>query len=140
MQILFSPVKLALLTSRKAKPKNKAHVNPEKIAHHVHRIGHHFPNEVVDQACDWLGYSYRGGTYQKNLDDIATSRLARSLATHGSRMGLHGRPGTVQETSQQIRAAIRDLFPKIPDEDLEAIVKHAFREVPGQYVFHVCLD
>lgn len=111
-----------------AKPKNKAHVNPEKIAHHVHRIGHHFPNEVVDQACDWLGYSYRGGTYQKNLDGIATSRLARSLATHGSRMGLHGRPGTVQETSQQIRAAIRDLFPKIPDEDLEAIVKHAFRE------------
>ncbi|OCL06017.1 hypothetical protein AOQ84DRAFT_297813 [Glonium stellatum] len=111
-----------------AKPKNKAHVNPEKIAHHVHRIGHHFPNEVVDQACDWLGYSYRGGTYQKNLDSLSTSRLARSLATHGTRMGLHDRPGTVHETSQQIRAAIRDLFPKIPDKDLEAIVKHAFRE------------
>ncbi|OCK77401.1 hypothetical protein K432DRAFT_304300 [Lepidopterella palustris CBS 459.81] len=111
-----------------AKPKNRVHVNPEKIGHHVHRIGHHFPNEVVDQACDWLGYSFRNGTYQKNLDTLATSRLARSLATHGGRMGLHDRPGTVQETREQIRAAIRDLFPKIPDGDLEAIVKHAFRE------------
>lgn len=90
---------------------------------------------MVDQACDWLGYSYsaRAGVYQKTLDLLRTSRLARSLAAHSKKLGFRdGKATTLQETSEQIRAAIRDLFPKIPDTDLEAIVKHAFREVNDQ--------
>ncbi|KAF2188199.1 hypothetical protein K469DRAFT_566988 [Zopfia rhizophila CBS 207.26] len=111
-----------------AKPKNKAHANPDKISHHVHRLGHHFPNKVIDEACDVLGYLFRGGTYEKSTRMLDSSRLARSLAVHGNRMRLHDRPVTDTETKEQIRAAIRDLFPKIPEDDLTSIVKHAFRE------------
>ena len=60
---------------------------------------------------------------------LPTSRLAKSLATHSKRLGLQNKKSTVQETQEQIKAAIRDLFPKIPEKDLEAIAKHAFREV-----------
>lgn len=105
-----------------AAPKNKAHANPEKISHHTHRIGYHFPNNVVDKACDWLGYGIRGGQYTKTFDALSTRRLA-------TRLGLDARDTNAEQSSGQIRAAIKDLFPLIPETDLEAIVKHAFREV-----------
>ncbi|KAF1814184.1 hypothetical protein P152DRAFT_471969 [Eremomyces bilateralis CBS 781.70] len=97
-------------------PKNRAHNNPEKIAHHVHRIGHHFPNDIVDLACEWEGYTIHHGQFRKNKDTVDTSRLAKSLQSHSSK-----------ETSEQVRLAIRDLFPKIPKKDLDNIIKHAFR-------------
>ncbi|KAF2754534.1 hypothetical protein EJ05DRAFT_504069 [Pseudovirgaria hyperparasitica] len=111
-----------------ATPKNKASTDPEKISHHLHRVGYHFPNAVVDQACDWLGYSIRGGQYRKDLDVLATSRLARSLAGHSKRLGLDQGKGSEDDTKTQVRSAIRDLFPKIPDKDLGEIVQHAFRK------------
>jgi len=76
-----------------------------------------------------LGYQFRNGTYSKRAHNYDESRLARSLADAGQRMLLHGRPATDTESKTQIRAAVRDLFPKIPDEDLKAIVTHAFEEV-----------
>ncbi|KAF2121575.1 hypothetical protein BDV96DRAFT_564597 [Lophiotrema nucula] len=114
------------------KPKNKAIFEPDKIAHHVHRIGHHFPDEVVAEACDVLGYYVRHGVYRKSHRSLDSSRLARTLADYGSRMLLHNRPFTDVETKDQIRAAVRDLFPKIPVWDLNAIVNHAFQEGTGR--------
>ncbi|KAF2265853.1 hypothetical protein CC78DRAFT_532218 [Lojkania enalia] len=111
-----------------AKPTSKLSSNPEKISHHVHRLGYHFPNEVVGQACDVLGYSIRNNSYQKNTQNLDTTRLARSLAEHGRRMQLRNSPAMEGESKDQIRAAIRDLFPKIPSYDLDEIVDHAFQE------------
>jgi hypothetical protein len=113
-----------------AAPKSKAHIDPEKISHHIHRIGHHFPNEVVDLACDWLGYTTRNGVYEKNVDIATNSRIAKALEKHRRNPKPGDASNSEQETKAQVTAAIRDLFPKIPGEDLKAIVKHAFREVP----------
>jgi hypothetical protein len=44
-------------------------------------------------------------------------------------MMLHGRPATETQTKEQIRNAILEVFPKIPESDLAAIVNHAFEEV-----------
>ena len=44
-------------------------------------------------------------------------------------MQLHGRPVTETESKVQVRDAVRDMFPKIPEADLTAIVTHAFEEV-----------
>ncbi|KAF2796270.1 hypothetical protein K505DRAFT_300582 [Melanomma pulvis-pyrius CBS 109.77] len=111
-----------------AKPRSKAHENPEKISHHVHRIGFHFPNEVISEACDMLGYYVRNGVYHKSARDHNSTRLARSLANYGQRMALHGRPATETESKTQVRDAVREMFPKIPEKDLSAIVSHAFQE------------
>jgi hypothetical protein len=46
------------LTHPQAKPKNKMHTDPEKLSHHVHRVGHHFPLEIVNLACSKFGYVY----------------------------------------------------------------------------------
>jgi hypothetical protein len=40
-----------------------------------------------------------------------------------------GRERTEKETKEQIRSAMLEVFPKIPQKDLEAIVGHAFEEV-----------
>jgi len=109
---------------------SKHAVDPEKVSHHIHRIGYHFRAEVVDQACAALKYTYYRGRYLKEEDLIKQgeqSRLAQTLAKY------HIRPdalsaSTPRETPQQVRAAIKELFPKIPDDDLESIVKHAWEE------------
>lgn len=112
------------LITVKAAPKSKAQNDPEKLSHHIHRIGYHFPSAVVDQACDWLGYNSRNGRLYRQLPkDLEDTRLARRLAVHSR-----------HETNDQIKAAVRDLFPQIPDADLEAIVKHAFRQVSKQQI------
>lgn len=120
-----------------AAPKSKAHVDPDKISHHVHRIGHHFPNEVVDQACNWLGYTGRNGTFEKNFDLAQTSRIAQALEKHKKNSGQGDAANSEQETKEQIQAAMRDLFPRIPNKDMKAIVKHAFRQVSCIESFYV---
>lgn len=49
-------------------------------------------------------------------------------------MQLDGRPATATQTKDQIRSAILEVFPKIPEEALTAIVSHAFEEVDDREV------
>lgn len=94
------------------------------------RIGHHFPDEVVDKACQFLGYEWnRRGGFRKIRTDYETTELARSLHDYGERMLLHGQPATEKQTEDQVRSAILEVFPKVPEADLESIVTHSFKEV-----------
>ncbi|KAF2838842.1 hypothetical protein M501DRAFT_934488 [Patellaria atrata CBS 101060] len=107
-----------------AAPKNRAHNNPGRISHHIHRVGHHFPSGIVDKACDWLGYTRKNGIFTKHLDVGINSHFARSLAKHKKQLG----KDPSETTDEEIRAAIKDLFPKIPDRDVTSILNHAFRQ------------
>lgn len=82
---------------------------------------------MVDQACDWLGYSVVNGHYRKTTGLLQDHRIARSLAKQRKKRA--NGANSNQESEVEISDAIRDLFPKIPERDLKAIVKHAFREV-----------
>lgn len=120
-----------------ATPKGKPNRDPEKDSAariDTQRIGHHFPNAVIDEACDVLGYYLRRGVFQKINRNYEETQLARSLQNYGQRMRLHGRPVTEGETKDQIRSAILEVFPKIPEADLNAIVGHAFEEVEKSLV------
>lgn len=120
-----------------AKPKNGVPVEPAKNTDQApridtQRIGHHFPLPIVDEACENLGYDLfdkREGKFIKSQRDMEHSRLANALRDHGQRMQLHGRPATGTQTKDQIRSAILEVFPKIPEADLSSIVNHAFEEV-----------
>ncbi|KAK5717897.1 hypothetical protein LTR15_008739 [Elasticomyces elasticus] len=112
--------------------------NPHHVSHHIARIGYHFRSTVVDEACAQLGYVYYKQHFVKEAD-LAKQRdnvkgatiLAATLARYGIAPGLDYPGGTgasQSETSEQITAAIKELFPKIPEADLNHIVHHAWEK------------
>jgi len=112
-----------------AKPKNKTHSDPEKLSHHVHRVGHHFPIHIIELACSKFGYIYdeRRGL-RKDKEGERTNWIAQEFEDYSSRQVQHGHPATEKETKGYIHGAVREMFPKIPEADLQAIVSHAFEE------------
>ncbi|KKA29819.1 hypothetical protein TD95_000455 [Thielaviopsis punctulata] len=79
---------------------SKAYQNELSI--HMNRVGHHVRQYIVEEARQRLGQ--RGVT-------VATDEL----------------PKTQQEINAQADAALRDLFPRIPNTDRQEIIDHAFR-------------
>jgi len=84
----------------------------------VHRLGYHFPAAIVKEACSWLGYRQYRSRFVKDAEVRGNAYLAQRLALHST-----------LETDRQIEAAIKDLFPKIPKENMEAIVQLAWHSV-----------
>lgn len=120
------------LICMKAKPRSKAFFDPEKISSHVHRIGHHFPSDIIELACRKFGYLYderRGLRRLRGSPVYGPAYVERGIADYEQRQALHGRPVTDTEHKEHIRGAIREIFPKIPEADLTSIVNHAFEEV-----------
>ncbi|KAF2739060.1 hypothetical protein EJ04DRAFT_421381, partial [Polyplosphaeria fusca] len=119
-----------------ARPGGAERDDPDKISHHIWRIGYHFPDAVVREAVDSLGYVFRrDGKFisrrkQASGNKVA-SQLARSMAGFEQRMQRGGKPATERETREQVGAAIRDLFPKIPDGDADAIIARAWESGRG---------
>jgi len=123
------------LTDDQAKPKSKLHADPEKLSHHVHRVGHHFPLEIVQLACSKFGYTYdEAHGLRKAKTSNRINWIAQSMEKYSTRQqALHGRPSTEKETKDYIHGAVREMFPKIPEADLSSIVNHAFQKVHGLY-------
>ncbi|KAL1653000.1 hypothetical protein SLS61_004621 [Didymella pomorum] len=112
-----------------AKPKNKTHADPEKLSHHVHRIGHHFPLEIIQLACSKFGYKYsEEGGLKKSTAVDRENWMIQQVESYSSRQALHGRPMAKEGSKDHITGAVREMFPKIPEDDLSAIVNHAFEE------------
>jgi hypothetical protein len=111
-----------------AKPKNKMHSDPEKLSHHVHRVGHHFPLEIIDLACSKFGYTYDERHGLRLATDADRSNWIQRRFEDYAKRQVNGRPTTEKETRSQIYGAIREMFPKIPEADTQAIVTHAFEE------------
>ena len=74
------------------------------------RIGHHFRQAIADKARDSIG-------------------LTKDLVTAPNPGVPEPIPERQADINKQADAAIRDLFPRIPNTDRQAIVEHAFRKV-----------
>lgn len=106
------------------------HADPEKLSHHVHRVGHHFPIEIVNLACSKFNYTYdEANGLRKSKGSDGINWITQQVEDYSSRQILHGRPSTEKETKNYITGAVREMFPKIPEADLLSIVNHAFEEV-----------
>jgi hypothetical protein len=92
-------------------------------------VGHHFPDAVVEDACRKLHYYRTRKGFSKYR---TTGALWGGLQRFGERFAQDGREQTELETKDQIRSAMLEVFPKIPQVDLEAIVRHAFEEVKNR--------
>ncbi|EKG13004.1 protein of unknown function DUF2293, partial [Macrophomina phaseolina MS6] len=106
-----------LAYSVSAPPKNNATADPEKISFHVNRLGFYFPNKIVDLATEWLGITISGPRPRSKNGSGFTQGLGRRLKAYVD-----------LSEEDRVRAAMRDLFPRMPEESLEAIVEHAFAE------------
>jgi hypothetical protein len=105
-----------------AAPTTKARLDTQHISHHIHRIGHHFPNKVVDNVREAMSHS---SAQQSSM----TASIGRRLDAQGRRLGLTDAHATARQRRQQIAGAIRELFPRIPDDDCSAIIDRAFAMV-----------
>ncbi|KAF5860844.1 hypothetical protein ETB97_000996 [Aspergillus alliaceus] len=94
------------------------HMHTHNLSQHVHRIGYHFPSAIVATACMDLGlYLTPAGKAMPFQSIVYTSTHKR----------------TNSEISQttintEARDVLRDLFPNIPDNDLNQIIKTAFQK------------
>ncbi|KAI7538091.1 hypothetical protein KC331_g10558 [Hortaea werneckii] len=111
-----------------SKPTSKFATDPGKISHHIHRVGYHFRAEVVEDACEQLAYTVYDDKYIKESD-----LPARSQGLHSTLLKYGIDPAAVNrfdssESPDKVGAAIKELFPRIPDQDLKEIVHHAWEE------------
>lgn len=116
-----------LTSSGQSNPYNKHALDPEKLSHHVHRIGYHFESKIVEEAAQELGFvPLRGGfvSEREYQQQHHQSRMAQIMASHGFKPS----QAVSAETPAQVRAAIKELFPNIPAWDLDEIFRHAWEE------------
>jgi len=79
---------------------------------HINRVGYHFRETIVEEAKTSLG----------GCEDVimtANSGLPEPI------------PERQEDINKQADAAIRDLFPRIPNTDRQMIIDHAFNKVSG---------
>jgi hypothetical protein len=111
---------------KQAAPKSQQARDPSKVSHHIDRIGYHFRCEIVEEACDALGYVPYEDTFITTADLVQKQQdsvIARAFEKHGATFD---RVKANEETPEQVRAAIKELFPKIPQHDLDEVIAHAW--------------
>ncbi|CAI7644940.1 unnamed protein product [Penicillium palitans] len=95
------------------------HHRHHNLSQHVHRIGYHFPSTVVAAVCSELGF-YLTSTGKTVPSTFPTDRTENPEQADS-------------EVSQitlntEARDALKDLFPNIPEKDLNQIIKTAFQK------------
>ncbi|KAK9627708.1 hypothetical protein V6Z94_002388 [Aspergillus fumigatus] len=93
-------------------------MHTHNLSQHVHRIGYHFPSAVVATVCMDLG-----------LQLTATGNVMPVHSNAATRESKHANSEASQITiNTEARDVLRDLFPNIPDNDLNQIIKTAFQK------------
>lgn len=94
-------------------------MHTHNLSQHVHRIGYHFPSAVVATVCMDLG-----------LYLTATGKVmpVYTIGNNGTRRRSNSDVSQIT-INTEARDVIRDLFPNIPDKDLNQIIKTAFQKV-----------
>ena len=95
-----------------------------RIAYHIARLGCHFRNIVVDRACRFLGYHNRGLRMVPNGRPDVRNRRKPFTSSDDELAGL-----SRDQRQKRVGDAIRELFPLIPDQNVEQIFKRSFGEV-----------
>lgn len=96
----------------------------------MHRIGFHFPTEVVSQVCALYGIRLtRGG---KVIDESKDSNQLFMRLYQKGELALDKEVKDQVTINTEAKQTIKDLFPNIPDKDLFQIIKTAFQLGDGK--------
>lgn len=83
--------------------------NANKLALQMSRTGHHVRHTIVEEARAQIG--------EEDASTASNSGEPEPI------------PDTQEEYNAQADAALRDLFPRIPNTDRQMIIEHAFKKV-----------
>ena len=111
--------------------------NASILSHEVHRVGYHFPSAVVEKACTSLSVTLSSSgrvIYKQGAVPVyapVPSKKKKKSKKKGSilQQAFSQIEASQAEIDTEARQAIRDLFPKIPEENLVAVVQLAFKKV-----------
>lgn len=78
-----------------------------RISEHVYRVGFHFRETVLNSALKTIGERKLHPSSKNYIEPL---------------------PETQEDINKQADAAIRDLFPKIPNTDRQLIIEHSFKK------------
>lgn len=92
--------------------------DPNRVGYYIGRDGFFFPNDVIQKACNWFGVRIDAAGKTTEPNDFLSARVRNALGRHGQR-----------DKRQQIDAAVREMFPRIPPQAADEIIKHAFESV-----------
>ncbi|KAJ5419830.1 uncharacterized protein N7487_003380 [Penicillium crustosum] len=95
------------------------HHRHHNLSQHVHRIGYHFPSTVVAAVCSELGF-YLTSTGKTVPSTFPTDRIQNPEQADSEISQI--------TLNTEARDALKDLFPNIPDKDLNQIIKTAFQK------------
>lgn len=110
------------------------------LSEQVGRVGYHFPSAVVDQACRLLGARLENSSnvhfQQESRHRYTRYPKASAQTNQGKRkhqvssvIDLVEDEMSQKELDAQAASTIRELFPKIPEKDVQQIVTRAFKKV-----------
>ncbi|KAL1957894.1 hypothetical protein VTO42DRAFT_5459 [Malbranchea cinnamomea] len=91
------------------------HQRMHDLSQQVHRIGYHFPSVVVATVCMERGF------YLSTTGKVMSYEQGSSRRRADSEMSQNA-------INAEARDAIKDLFPNIPNKDLNQIIKTAFQK------------
>ncbi|KAJ5602150.1 hypothetical protein N7510_011684 [Penicillium lagena] len=100
------------------------HHNTHGLSQHVHRIGYHFPSSVVATACLELGMHL---TRSGKVFPLQTMGKAKDRKRADSEVSV-----SQITLNTEARDVLKDLFPNIPANDLNQIIKTAFQKGQGK--------
>ena len=101
-----------------------------QVSFHIRRLGNHFRNIVVERACRFLGYHSRGLRMVRSGHSSRQEQSRNFLSADDELAGL-----SKDQRIKRIGDAIRELFPLIPDRDVDMIITRGFGEV-GCFIYH----
>ncbi|KAL4801231.1 hypothetical protein BDV18DRAFT_149712 [Aspergillus unguis] len=93
------------------------HMHTHGLSQHVHRIGYHFPSAVVADVC-----------INRGLYLTAAGKAVSLYGTGGEAGRKHTDSIDQIAINTEARDVLKDLFPNIPDNDLNQIIKTAFQK------------
>ncbi|KAL4868188.1 hypothetical protein BDV12DRAFT_170221 [Aspergillus spectabilis] len=93
------------------------HMHNHGLSQHVHRIGYHFPSAVVATVC-----------MDRGLYLTATGKAVSFYRMGNEASRKHADSISQITINTEARDVLKDLFPNIPDNDLNQIIKTAFQK------------
>jgi hypothetical protein len=106
------------------------HASRHELSREVHRVGYHFPTDIVAKVCAHYGVRLTSGGRVINEND-SNGQIVMRVYQKGQ-LVLDEKVQDQVTINTDAKETIKDLFPKIPDNDLYQIIKTAFQLGDGK--------
>ena len=106
------------------------HASRHELSREVHRVGFHFPTDIVAKVCAHYGIRLTSGGRVIN-DNNDNSQIVMRVYQKGQ-LVLDEKVQDQVSINTNAKETIKDLFPNIPDNDLFQIIKTAFQLGDGK--------